>query len=92
MPTIAYIVHRHLREAGTTEAELAARWFVSQRAVSKYVTGAAEPSEATLYRAWQAGDELAGRLLAIKMPALKRAIEHKALLVKPKTKRRKRTK
>ena len=51
------------------------RWGVSQRAVSKYFRGEAEPSADTLYRAWQAGDELAGRLLAIKMPALKQAIE-----------------
>jgi len=75
MPTIAYLVHKHLKEGGITEKDLATRWGVSQRAISKYVTGEAEPTEATLYRAWaRNNDDFAGVVLAVKMPEFAKAI------------------
>jgi predicted transcriptional regulator len=75
MPTIAYLVHKHLVDTGIPEKTLAERFGVSQRAVSKWRTGEAEPSERILYRAWaKNNDGFAGVLLAIKMPAFRAAI------------------
>lgn len=76
MATISYLVRKHMNDKGITEKELAARWSVSQRAVSKYVTGEAEPSERILYRAWaRNNDGFAGVILAMKMPAFRQAIK-----------------
>ena len=69
------IVARLQRRHKLTDEQYGVAIGVTGGAIRHYKAGRREPKLLVVYRRWEAGDAIAGELLAELMPALRRAIE-----------------